>query len=163
MRLSRPYILGLALLFIFVAAGGLVASPGEMALLLGSEASPAAAAAAARRKPPAAARPWFPALYNPEVAAESSGGAEPGVLDGPDPEAGRAAELPVLANNQVLAFYGKPDSRRMGILGEYSKEELAKLLRGYAKLYDEANGEPGVVPAFYLIYGTCWPGGEIGY
>jgi hypothetical protein len=21
----------------------------------------------------------------------------------------------------------------------------------------------GVVPAFYLIYGTCWPGGEIGY
>ncbi len=71
--------------------------------------------------------------------------------------------LPVLANNQILAFYGKPGSRSMGILGEYSKEDIARMLGGYAKLYDDANGAPGVVPAFYLIYGTCWPGGEIGY
>ena len=74
-----------------------------------------------------------------------------------------AAFIPAIANNQILAFYGKPDSRRMGILGEYSKEDLAKILEGYAKLYDEQNGDEGVVPAFYLIYGTCWPGGEIGY
>ncbi len=51
----------------------------------------------------------------------------------------------------------------MGILGEYSKEDLARILEGYAKLYDDQNGCEGVVPAFYLIYGTCWPGGEIGY
>jgi hypothetical protein len=51
----------------------------------------------------------------------------------------------------------------MGILGEYPKEELASILEGYARLYDEQNGPEGVVPAFYLIYGTCWPGGEIGY
>jgi len=77
-------------------------------------------------------------------------------------EAERSA-LPVLANNQILAFYGKPDSRSMGILGEYPKEELVRLLRGYARLYDEENGDAGIVPAFYIIYGTCWPGGEIGY
>jgi hypothetical protein len=71
--------------------------------------------------------------------------------------------LPLIANNQILAFYGKPASKQMGILGEYSKEDLARLLQGYAKLYDDANGETGVVPAYYLIYGTCWPGGEIGY
>jgi hypothetical protein len=73
------------------------------------------------------------------------------------------SEIPVLANNQVLAFYGHPFSKRMGILGEYSKEDLARLIKGYAKLYDAANGDMGVVPAYYLIYGTCWPGGDIGY
>jgi len=51
----------------------------------------------------------------------------------------------------------------MGILGEYSKEQLAPLLEGYAKLYDDANGAMGVVPAFYIIFGTCWPEGEIGF
>jgi len=69
---------------------------------------------------------------------------------------------PILAGNQVLAFYGKPNSPFMGILGEYPKEKLAPLLEGYARLYDDANGALGVVPAFYLIYGTCWPEGDIG-
>lgn len=73
-----------------------------------------------------------------------------------------AERQPILAGNQILAFYGKPNSPSMGILGEYSREQLAPLLEGYARLYDDANGELGVVPAFYLIYGTCWPAGEIG-
>ena len=68
----------------------------------------------------------------------------------------------VLEGNQILAFYGKPGASSMGILGEYSKEELAPFLEAYAHLYDEANGELGVIPAFYLVYGTCWPEGEIG-
>jgi hypothetical protein len=127
---------------------------------------------------------YFPALYNPKLAADcpaggvlarspaaeslagaSSGsgveGKAPGLV--PPPASTFASEIPVLANNQVLAFYGHPFSKRMGILGEYSKEDLARLLKGYAKLYDEANGDAGVIPAFYLIYGTCWPGGDIGY
>ena len=72
-------------------------------------------------------------------------------------------ELPLLANNQILAFYGHPFSKKMGILGEYSKEELGRLIKGYSKLYDDVNGEMGVIPSYYLIYGTCWPAGEIGY
>lgn len=68
----------------------------------------------------------------------------------------------LLAGNQVLAFYGKPNSPSMGILGEYSKDKLAPLLEAYAKLYDAVNGPLGIVPAFYIIYGTCWPAGEIG-
>jgi len=77
--------------------------------------------------------------------------------------AAEAAErTPVLAGNQVLAFYGKPGAPSMGILGEYTKEQLAPLLDGYARLYDGVNGDLGVVPAFYIIYGTCWPAGEIG-
>jgi len=69
---------------------------------------------------------------------------------------------PLLAGNQVLAFYGKPGAPSMGILGEYPKEKLAPLLEGYAKLYDDANGDLGIVPGFYIIYGTVWPEGEIG-
>ncbi len=76
--------------------------------------------------------------------------------------ASAAERQPILAGNQILAFYGKPNAPSMGILGEYSKEQLAPLLEGYARLYDEANGELGIVPAFYLIYGTCWPEGDIG-
>jgi hypothetical protein len=105
----------------------------------------------------------FPSLFFPDASDSSP------VLDVISPEsremsaADRASFIPAIANNQILAFYGKPDSTRMGILGEYSKEDLAALLEGYARLYDEQNGDEGVIPAFYLIYGTCWPGGDIGY
>jgi len=104
----------------------------------------------------------FPALYVPASEdAPRDCAVEPRAKGAPAPAAGPL--LPAIANNQILAFYGKPDSRSMGILGEYSKEDLASLLQGYAKLYDDQNGPDGVVTAFYLIYGTCWPGGEIGY
>jgi hypothetical protein len=106
---------------------------------------------------------YFPTLYNPRIASisypEAPSEAEPGEIAASQTD----DAIALLANNQILAFYGHPFSRRMGILGEYSKEDLAKLLKGYAKLYDDANGPQGVVPAFYLIYGTCWPGGDIGY
>jgi hypothetical protein len=78
------------------------------------------------------------------------------------PYSERPAVQSVLDGNQILAFYGKPGASSMGILGEYTKEELAPFLLGYAQLYDDANGGMGVVPAFYIIYGTCWPDGEIG-
>jgi len=107
-------------------------------------------------------RLWFPAMYSPE--GEAAGRSFDVLQAAVEPhEADPATLIPAIANNQILAFYGKPDSKRMGILGEYPKEELASLLEGYAKLYDAANDEQGVVPAFYLIYGTCWPEGEIGY
>jgi hypothetical protein len=62
----------------------------------------------------------------------------------------------------IVAFYGHPNSRRMGILGRYSKEELDEKLTALAAEYDAANGDRKVMKAFYLIYGTVWPEGEIG-
>ncbi len=110
--------------------------------------------------PQAQRRLWFPAMYSPEgEGAGRSFDVVPATVEPREP----LDLIPAIANNQILAFYGKPDSKRMGILGEYPKEELASLLEGYAKLYDAANDGQGVVPAFYLIYGTCWPEGEIGY
>jgi len=129
----------------------------------------AAAAPGKAAAPVSQSSRYFPALLDPRLVATirplATVAAAPGAASsGQSPLSPVAAQdIPVLANNQVLAFYGHPFSKRMGILGEYSKEDLARLLKGYAKLYDDANGSLGVVPAFYLIYGTCWPGGEIGY
>jgi hypothetical protein len=68
----------------------------------------------------------------------------------------------MLLNNDILAFYGHPLSQNMGILGRYTMEELNVRLSNLAKEYKAVNGGKGVVKAFYLIYGTVWPKGEIG-
>jgi hypothetical protein len=69
----------------------------------------------------------------------------------------------ILLNNDIIAFYGHPKSKNMGILGRYSIEDLDKKLTDLAAEYAAVNGGRGVLKAFYIIYGTCWPEGEIGY
>jgi hypothetical protein len=68
----------------------------------------------------------------------------------------------VLLNHDVVAFYGSPISKRMGILGVDPIPEMAADLGEWAAKYDEVNGDRGVRKAFYIIYGTVWPEGEIG-
>lgn len=68
----------------------------------------------------------------------------------------------VLLNNDVFSLYGKPGAYTMGILGQYALEKIEPIMNEFVKIYDDANSERGVIPSFYLIYGTCWPGGEIG-
>jgi hypothetical protein len=67
----------------------------------------------------------------------------------------------ILLNNDILAYYGHPRSRQMGILGRHPKEELHARLTRLAGEYQEAGGR-NVITAFYIIYGTVWPEGEIG-
>jgi hypothetical protein len=67
----------------------------------------------------------------------------------------------ILLNNDILAFYGHPNSRNMGILGRYTKEELNQRLTALAAEYQAAGGR-NVIKAFYIIFGTVWPAGEIG-
>ncbi|MDR0730282.1 MAG: hypothetical protein LBF63_01350 [Treponema sp.] len=68
----------------------------------------------------------------------------------------------ILLNNDIVAFYGHPNSRNMGILGRYPIEELDAMLGNVAAEYAAANGGRGIRRAFYLIFGTVWPEGEIG-
>lgn len=68
----------------------------------------------------------------------------------------------VLLNNDVFALYGKPGARSMGILGQYGLAEIGPVMDEFVSMYDDANGDRGIIPAFYIIYGTCWPEGEIG-
>jgi len=103
----------------------------------------------------------FPSLYRkasqnflPQTVSRSPGIAGPSAVH---------ERIPLLANNTIVAFYGHPLSQRMGILGLHSKEEIARRVKAYAGYYDQENGKDGAIPAYYIIYGTCWPGGEIGY
>jgi hypothetical protein len=68
----------------------------------------------------------------------------------------------IFLNNDILAFYGHPLSRNMGILGRYSIPELDARLTRLAEEYQAVSGGRGVRKAFYIIYGTVWPEGEIG-
>lgn len=55
-----------------------------------------------------------------------------------------------------VTFYGRPNVKTMGILGEYSIDELVPRLRRQANVYDRANGpELGVTPTFHLVYGMA--------
>jgi hypothetical protein len=68
----------------------------------------------------------------------------------------------LLLNNDILAFYGHPLSRQMGILGRYPVQDLDIRLSALAEEYRAVNGGRGVIKAFYIIDGTVWPQGEIG-
>ena len=67
----------------------------------------------------------------------------------------------ILLNSDILAFYGHPRSRNMGILGRFTKEELNEKLNTLTAEYEAAGGK-NVLKAFYIIFGTVWPGGDIG-
>ena len=71
-------------------------------------------------------------------------------------------QISILLNYDILAYYGHPASRNMGILGRHSIEELDELLTELAAEYEEVSGRRKIRKAFYLIYGTVWPRGEIG-
>ena len=67
----------------------------------------------------------------------------------------------ILLDYDILAYYGHPSSRNMGVLGRYAIEELDKKLTGLAAEYEAAGGRK-IRKAFYIIFGTAWPEGEIG-
>jgi hypothetical protein len=68
----------------------------------------------------------------------------------------------VVLNSDVIALYGKPGARNMGLLGQHPIEKLDEVMKDFVESYDAANGARGIIPALYIIYGTCWPGGDIG-
>lgn len=68
----------------------------------------------------------------------------------------------ILLNTDILAYYGHPLSKNMGILGWYSIEELDEKLSALAEEYEKLDENRNIQKAFYIIYGTVWPEGEIG-
>jgi len=71
-------------------------------------------------------------------------------------------EESLLLNNYILAFYGHPLSRGMGIIGRYPKPVLLERLNALAAEYSEIAGGRNVITAFYIIYGTVHPDASIG-
>jgi hypothetical protein len=63
----------------------------------------------------------------------------------------------------LVAYYGHPNSRFMGIVGRHSLPELVELVTATAQSYQEILPDYRVIPAIYLIYGTVQPEGRIGF
>jgi hypothetical protein len=89
---------------------------------------------------------------------------------GPRPElvnfiVSEGAALPVFDTREemVVAYYGHPNSRYMGIVGRHTVEELVDLVKATAREYQDLAPDRKVIPAIYLIYGTVQPEGRIGY
>ena len=56
---------------------------------------------------------------------------------------------------QVVAFYGHPGVRAMGVLGHGTPAEVAKEVTVWAERYDRLNGPRGAVGAYHLITGVA--------
>jgi hypothetical protein len=71
-----------------------------------------------------------------------------------DASAGSIADFPegeLLPDYRILAFYGHPHTPDLGILGQYSKEDLLALLREEAAAYERADPDTPIMPAFEMI------------
>jgi hypothetical protein len=72
---------------------------------------------------------------------------EPGwPVRGPAPKAGA-----ILPNKRIIAYYGNPLSKRMGILGELPPDEMLAKLDGVVKEWQKADPDVPVQPALHYI------------
>jgi hypothetical protein len=65
---------------------------------------------------------------------------------GPTPLAG--ALLPA---NRIVAYYGNPHSKKMGVLGEYPEQQMLSMLDNTVALWKKADPSTPVIPAIHLV------------
>jgi len=80
---------------------------------------------------------------------------------GEDPEFAKRCGWPVnyppplpgsiLPQKRIVAYYGNPQSKKMGVLGEYPKDEMLKRLQGEVKKWEQADPCLPVQPALHLV------------
>ncbi len=57
----------------------------------------------------------------------------------------------ILPNKRIVAYYGNPQSKRMGALGEYPKDEMLRRLKNEVARWQAADPALPVQPALHLI------------
>lgn len=67
-------------------------------------------------------------------------------VKGPDPLPGS-----ILPNKRIIAYYGNPLSRRMGVLGEYEPSQMLAMLDAEVRAWTQADPATPVQPALHLI------------
>jgi len=115
---------------------------------LGGHPSAVTAQNSARAKSPVVKQQGTPRKVAPKVAKKPKAEPPPPTwpVAGPDPMAGS-----ILPNKRIVAFYGNPLSKKMGILGELPPDDmLAKLDREVAA-WASADSATPVQPALHLI------------
>jgi len=55
----------------------------------------------------------------------------------------------------IVGYYGRPNAKSLGVLGQYSIEELTPLIQAKADEYDKINGDQKTLTAYHLIYGLA--------
>lgn len=110
------------------------------ALAAVDSAAPATDAAAAPALAPAPAR-RYTAGEDPEFAARHGW-----PVDGPAPLAGS-----ILPEQRIVCYYGNPNSTRMGILGEFPKDEMLRRLREEVANWNQADPAHPVKPCLHMV------------
>ncbi|HYW50376.1 MAG TPA: hypothetical protein VE861_07215 [Gemmatimonadaceae bacterium] len=65
---------------------------------------------------------------------------------GPAPAAGA-----LLPGNRIIAYYGNPHSKKMGVIGEYPEAEMLSMLDRTVREWNAADPKTPVVPAIHLV------------
>jgi hypothetical protein len=160
--ISSGLVLLVALLIALMAGLGAKGGAGDAPARTQPASNPAMTAPRPTANPAAPALQSSPTSDAPQVAAAS-----PSVVDliaAPPTEAPAAAmaiDTPtpapppadgsLLPTYRIVTFYGHPHDEHMGIIGEYSKEEIAQRLQTEAANYEAADPSRPVLTAFELI------------
>jgi hypothetical protein len=110
------------------------------------------------------------ALSNPDSASSQESKKQPKAKTTPPKITYRAGEDPdfakecgwpvnypqplpgsILPHKRIIAYYGNPLSKRMGVLGEYPKEEMLRRLKVEVAKWEKADPSHPVQPALHLI------------
>jgi hypothetical protein len=64
-----------------------------------------------------------------------------------------AAALPgaILPANRVVAYYGNPHSKKMGVIGEYPEQQMLSMLDNTVAMWKKADPSTPVIPAIHLV------------
>lgn len=66
----------------------------------------------------------------------------------------KVTQLPT-ENEVIVAYYGRPGVKSLGVLGQHSLESLIPIVKAKADEYKKATGNQNVVPGFDIIYGLA--------
>lgn len=58
-------------------------------------------------------------------------------------------------NEMIVAYYGRPGVKSLGVLGQHSLEAIIPIIQAKANAYKRASGNQNVVPGFDIIYGLA--------
>lgn len=83
----------------------------------------------------------------PRLSAQAAAPAEAA----PAAEAAKTRPGAILPHKRVIAFYGNPLSRRMGVLGEYPPDMMLQMLDVEVAAWEQADPATPVQPALHLI------------
>jgi hypothetical protein len=120
---------------------GVQARPSSDTVSATTKAVAGADSAAAPEAPSPAPKRKYRAGEDPEFAARMGW-----PVEGPEPLPGA-----ILPHYRIVAYYGNPLSKRMGVLGEYPPEEMLRRFDAQVEEWRKADPETPVKPALHLV------------